>query len=188
MNVKLLVNCLDNHEMNLLGNTFEEYERLASEFSFEVLRIPMVEGSTPIGFEVMETLLDQILAVTGQAEMNGVLCHCRGGMGKSLLYSHTQGRAGLVACCFLIHTGKVSTARDAIRIVREFRSPKAIETRRQEDYIAEYVKHREQRRGVIDSKIDLCVLYTYFFSIASSILCSLRSILSIVFTSVSRDV
>jgi protein-tyrosine phosphatase len=67
-----------------------------------------------------------------------------------------MGRAGLVACCFLLHIQKVSTAKDAIRVVREFRSPKAIETRRQEDYIAGYAKHRSQR--LVDSKVDLSIL------------------------------
>jgi hypothetical protein len=78
MNVKLLVNCLDNHEMSMLGNEFSRYEELALKFAFDIVRVPMVEGSTPLGYEVMETLLDQIVDVTNLTDVNGVLCHCRG--------------------------------------------------------------------------------------------------------------
>ena len=42
------------------------------------------------------------------------------------------GRAGLVACCFLLKTQLCRTPERAIRLVRLRRSPKAIETQRQE--------------------------------------------------------
>jgi protein-tyrosine phosphatase len=61
-------------------------------------------------------------------EGRNILCHCRGGV----------GRAGLIACCFLLKYGYTKKYTDAIKIVRAQRSPQAIETRKQEDFVAHY--------------------------------------------------
>lgn len=55
-----------------------------------------------------------------------IIFHCRGGL----------GRTGLVAALLLMDLGWGSE--DAIRLVREVRSPRAIETREQEDFIRRY--------------------------------------------------
>lgn len=75
--IALLVNCLDDWEMNRLGNPFPEYSRAAKTLALEITRIPMQEGSTPSDFQTMSTLLDQVEQVTSQGK--GVLCHCRAG-------------------------------------------------------------------------------------------------------------
>lgn len=75
----------------------------------------------------IEPIIDQIVTKTS-VDGENVLCHCRGGI----------GRAGLVACCYLIKIGAVTSFENAIRFVRTRRSPKAIETKKQEDYIEEY--------------------------------------------------
>jgi cyclin-dependent kinase inhibitor 3 len=54
--------------------------------------------------------------------------HCKGGV----------GRAGLVAACVLLATEAQSTAADAIAEVRRRRCKTAVETTRQEEFVAKY--------------------------------------------------
>ena len=49
------------------------------------------------------------------------------------------GRAGLTAACVLVQAGM--TPEDAIRLVRHTRSPHAIETRAQEQFIHDFAHH-----------------------------------------------
>jgi protein-tyrosine phosphatase len=70
--------------------------------------------------------LDRIINQNGE----NVLVHCRGGI----------GRAGLVACSWLLSNNYCTSAQEAIAFVRKRRSPKAIETKEQEQFLEHYTE------------------------------------------------
>ncbi|KAL2918538.1 hypothetical protein HK105_201939 [Polyrhizophydium stewartii] len=126
--IRALVCCLDDNELRFLGSPWPLYVSEAHKRGITVIRIPIVEGQAPSSpFEV-----DCVLRHVDSLIANGahVLCHCRGGI----------GRAGLLACCFLIRKGYCTSADTAIRYVRKRRSPKAIETAEQEEFIDMYAQ------------------------------------------------
>jgi protein-tyrosine phosphatase len=86
---------------------------------FKTHHLPIVDGSTP-RHEQMEELVGWMTDRTGEG--GRVLIHCVGGL----------GRAGTVAACFLKTRGLDSE--QAIRVVRETRSRRAIETTCQERF------------------------------------------------------
>lgn len=89
----------------------------------EVLHVPIVDGSVPSQPE-MQAVIDWI---ESRLQSNGnVVAHCVGGL----------GRAGTVAACWLKHHG--SSADAAIRDVRDARSPRAIETLMQEEFVRDF--------------------------------------------------
>ena len=107
----------------------------------------MPEGLAPISPAYLDTHLTQIM---DQYTLKGasILVHCRGGV----------GRAGVVACCWLIKLGVCGWLDDlaptspsktcgvveyverVISYVRRRRSPKAIETYEQVQFLIEYVE------------------------------------------------
>lgn len=99
----------------------EAYPEVAAACGLTVAAFPIPDGCAPgdpESFAVyLEGLLEQLL--NGQV----VVVHCRGGL----------GRAGLVAACLLVQMGLDADA--AIRLVRQTRSPHAIETAEQEAFI-----------------------------------------------------
>ncbi|KAI9104436.1 protein-tyrosine phosphatase-like protein [Phlyctochytrium arcticum] len=126
--IRAVICCLNDSELKYLGAPYPEYLAAAQSCGMQVLRIPMIEGSSPTDFPSLHTI---ILAITQLINSGtSVLCHCRGGV----------GRAGLVACCYLLYTRQIRSPDRSIRYVRIMRSPKAIETMRQEDYIKAYAK------------------------------------------------
>ena len=62
------------------------------------------------------------------ADGGSVVMHCRGGV----------GRAGMMAACTLMLLREAATPKAAIAIVRQRRCKQAVETRRQEDFVAAY--------------------------------------------------
>ncbi|TPX45140.1 hypothetical protein SeMB42_g01588 [Synchytrium endobioticum] len=126
LDIRTVVNCLYDTELQSLGAPYHLYHAAAARNGIQVLRLPMMEGSCPDMFDELDEVVSSICRII---ENGGyVLCHCRGGI----------GRAGLVACCFLLRTKLCRTPERAVRLVRLRRSPKAIETQRQEDYISAY--------------------------------------------------
>ena len=109
----------------LADDEFERYgvrdllERYRAE-GFDVLHLPTMDRTVP-GNEAMRQALTWIGAQLGAGRR--VLAHCVGGL----------GRAGTVAGCWLREQGL--DGEDAIRVVRAFRSPRAIETAQQEDAV-----------------------------------------------------
>ncbi|MGD9584295.1 MAG: isochorismatase family protein [Lysobacterales bacterium] len=93
---------------------------------FDVLHLPTIDGTAPSG-QALATAMPWI----GQhlAAQRSVLIHCVGGL----------GRAGTVAGCWLRCQGQ--SAAQAIRIVREFRSSRAIETAQQEQCVQDFSEH-----------------------------------------------
>lgn len=62
------------------------------------------------------------------------------------------GRAGLFACCWLLEHELCFTAMRAVHVVRNQRSPKAIETPRQAEYIINYSIGVSQRHNKLIQK------------------------------------
>ena len=73
-----------------------------------------------------QDLIDKIFNLL--LEDKSIVIHCRGGI----------GRAGLVAACILIKIKVAKSYSDAIKIIRSLRDPRAVESRKQEDYIKNY--------------------------------------------------
>ncbi|KAG0237872.1 hypothetical protein BGW41_008298 [Actinomortierella wolfii] len=123
---KRVICCLFDEELAFLGSPFPQYFQAATNHGIDVVRIPMVEGSTPDTFAEMEDVLDKI-DETVKAGGN-VIAHCRGGV----------GRAAVVACCWMLRQGLILDNRSVIAWVRRYRTSKAIETEEQEFYLEGY--------------------------------------------------
>ncbi|KAH9820842.1 hypothetical protein DFH28DRAFT_1121206 [Melampsora americana] len=96
--VRAIICCLDDEELNYLGSPWPEYQAVASACGLAVVRIPMAEGFAPHkGVDEIERVIGIVLE---NWTMKGydVLCHCRGGV----------GRAGLVACCWMLKIGLIN--------------------------------------------------------------------------------
>ncbi|CAE6511209.1 unnamed protein product [Rhizoctonia solani] len=92
--VFLVICCLDDDELEFLGAPWKEYQMYAREVGLDVLRLPMPEGLCPLSVQTMSEHMDQIIR---NYTLGGkhVLAHCRGGV----------GRAGLVACAWMLKLG-----------------------------------------------------------------------------------
>ena len=131
--VSIVICCLDDHELSFLGCPWDDYVRVASLMEMDVIRIPMLNGSCPQTIEELDPILHNVNMQLDAGK--NILCHCRGGV----------GRAGLIACCFLLYKGYCTDPEDAIRFLRVRRSPRAIETRKQEDFIRRYAISQKRR-------------------------------------------
>ncbi|KAG0266413.1 hypothetical protein DFQ27_009789 [Actinomortierella ambigua] len=123
---KRVICCLFDEELAFLGSPFPQYLQAATNHGIDVVRIPMVEGSTPETFIEMEAVLDKIDETTKAGD--SVIAHCRGGV----------GRAAVVACCWMLRQGLIQDNRSVIAWVRRYRTSKAIETDEQEFYLEGY--------------------------------------------------
>jgi protein-tyrosine phosphatase len=124
--ISAIVCCLNDAELQYLGTPWKVYSEKAKHYGLQIFRLPIIEGSCPESIVEVDRLMEKLVSVA--KEGRNILCHCRGGV----------GRAGLIACCFLLKYGYTKKYTDAIKIVRAQRSPQAIETRKQEDFVAHY--------------------------------------------------
>ncbi|OSX66635.1 hypothetical protein POSPLADRAFT_1132029 [Postia placenta MAD-698-R-SB12] len=161
LGVACIVCCLDDDELELLGVSWNDYACLTNELGMDVLRIPIPEGLPPASADALDTELTTVIN-TYTLRGASVLAHCRGGL----------GRAGLVACCWLVKLGLcgwIETApapaapevraassellerhmvrRDTMQlvervigIVRRQRSPKAVETYEQVQFLVDFIE------------------------------------------------
>ncbi|GAA6004008.1 hypothetical protein JCM10207_006511 [Rhodosporidiobolus poonsookiae] len=154
-NVALVVCCLDDTELAYLGVPWPEYSAAAAQLGLAVVRLPMVEGFAPDSPEMLDGHLARIVqdyTLKGKS----ALSHCRGGI----------GRAGLVASCWMLKMGLVSTdvpfAREepmriverVVELIRKRRSVKAIETAHQVHFLLQYVTYLQQQATSI-AAVDL---------------------------------
>ncbi|KAF9529298.1 protein-tyrosine phosphatase-like protein [Crepidotus variabilis] len=145
LGVACIVCCLDDDELDFLGAPWADYEYCANKIGMDVLRLPTPEGLPPISAAHLDGYLVDLIQ---QYSMKGrqILVHCRGGV----------GRAGVIACCWLIRFGlcgwtsgqaadgtldTVAFVREVISLVRKRRSMKAIETYEQVKFLVEYVEY-----------------------------------------------
>lgn len=91
-----VVCCLNDEELSYLGAPWSEYEREADRLGLDIYRLPMAEGFAPTNVQEMDAVMTCIVT---DCTMRGtsVLVHCRGGV----------GRAGLIACAWLLKMGFV---------------------------------------------------------------------------------
>lgn len=92
----------------------------------QVERFPFHDGGVPKEPRATQQFVDQLVARVHDGAR--VVVHCNGGL----------GRAGTIAACVRLRMGLDADAATAIASVRERRSHRAIETRAQEAFIAEY--------------------------------------------------
>jgi len=120
--IDVIIPLLTKDEMESYGvpDLIETYRRN----NLEVLHLPIVDQKIP-GREELRKLL--LYIDKAFSEGKNILLHCVGGLGRS----------GLVAACYLKHIGFNSA--QAINFVREIRSPRAIETKIQEDFVKEFI-------------------------------------------------
>ncbi|TFK44589.1 protein-tyrosine phosphatase-like protein [Crucibulum laeve] len=152
LGVKCIVCCLDDDELEFLGAPWSEYNKCAGEHGIDVLRIPIPEGLAPMDPSSVDAHLTEII---NKYTLHGIpiLIHCRGGV----------GRAGLLACCWMIKLGlcgwveepssiqplrygrpraqTVQFVEKAIALVRKRRSVKAVETYEQVKFLVDFVEH-----------------------------------------------
>ncbi|KAF8320787.1 phosphatases II [Clavulina sp. PMI_390] len=149
LGVKLIINCLSDEELAFLGSPWPTYVATANKLGLDVLRVPMPEGLAPLSVVELDWNLESVVKEYTAKGVN-VLAHCRGGV----------GRAGLIACCWMIKLGVCGSLPPApkpepgtvrrdtldfvqavIRAVRMRRSLKAIETYEQVKFLVDYVEH-----------------------------------------------
>jgi len=149
LGVGCIICCLDDEEMEFLGAPWDAYLGYASCFGLDVLRLPMPEGLAPLDCAALNNHLTHIV---DDYTLKGihVLVHCRGGV----------GRAGLIACCWMLKLGMcgpierappptpgyvrrdaLALVESAVRVVRVRRSLKAIETYEQVRFLIDFVEH-----------------------------------------------
>jgi len=85
---------LDDVELAYLGVSWSDYVRIADENGIDVLRIPLPEGLAPLDVASFDAHMTRLINSYTLEGIN-ILCHCRGGV----------GRAGLVACCWMLKMG-----------------------------------------------------------------------------------
>jgi len=161
LGVGCIVCCLDDAELEFLGAPWCLYEPAAKAVGISVLRIPAPEGLAP---ESPESLDRHLTRIINAYTLHGVpiLVHCRGGV----------GRAGVVACCWMLKLGLCAwvsddaspaalladgTRRDSLELVekvigvaRRRRSVKAVETYEQVKFLVDFVEYlRGKHKGNI---------------------------------------
>ncbi|KAH9895047.1 phosphatases II [Cubamyces lactineus] len=92
--VACVVCCLDDNELQSLGVTWAEYVQIAGELGIDVLRIPIPEGLPPNDPAMLDSHLSKLID-TYTLRGSAILVHCRGGV----------GRAGIIACCWMLKLG-----------------------------------------------------------------------------------
>ncbi|KAF8504125.1 hypothetical protein JB92DRAFT_2969022 [Gautieria morchelliformis] len=160
LGVGCIICCLDDEELEFLGASWPQYSEIAQAVGLDVLRVPIPEGLSPPSPSLFDQHLSYIIHFYTLQGIP-VLVHCRGGV----------GRAGLVACCWMlklglcgridptvddyiaypvtergdavakVRRGTLELVERAIGVVRRRRSVKAIETYEQVRFLVEFVEH-----------------------------------------------
>ncbi|KAI9271840.1 protein-tyrosine phosphatase-like protein, partial [Phascolomyces articulosus] len=90
LGITTLVCCLNDTELDFLGASWPKYSESATQNGMQVIRLPMIEGGCPNSIEEIDAVIQAVNVKIRQGE--NVLAHCRGGV----------GRAGVLACCWLL--------------------------------------------------------------------------------------
>ena len=73
----MLVNLLSDQEMDLIGVSWKEYQKIATKLEIAVIRIPTEEGKAPNSLTEVHDLMKRLDVL-----QNSFLVHCRGGIGR----------------------------------------------------------------------------------------------------------
>lgn len=132
--VDAIVCLLNDSELRSIGVNPAQYKDSARALEITLIQYPMIEMGVPQSIPHFHTHL--VLPVLTHTQQNKrVLIHCRGGVGRS----------GLLAACLLKHLAHSPSGPAAISTVRRLRDKRAVETRRQEDFVEEYFSYNEIR-------------------------------------------
>lgn len=123
--VTRLVLLVEDAELERWGDP--DIVEAAGASGVEVQRFPMPDGEPPASLEEMDTIL---AALDEARDRSDAAVACMGGV----------GRTGTVAACALVRAG--FGPEEAIARVRDVRHPEAVETVRQETFVAAYASRQ----------------------------------------------
>lgn len=132
MGTDVLVSLVTDEELRRFQ--IPELVKVCMASGINVIRFPVPDGGAPPMMAPFSRLLEDVTEALDSGKT--VVAHCAGGL----------GRGGTIGACLLLRLRLSGTAQDAIANVRRVRSPRAIETRGQEEFIARYAAHF--RKGV----------------------------------------
>ena len=124
-----MVAALPQEELDHYGvaDLLERYH----EQGLRVYHMPVVDQKVA-SLEDMREVVGWIEASLSRRER--VLVHCVGGLGR---------RSGMIAACYLRQQG--ASAEEALQEVRQSRSPRAVETAVQEDFVRDFEPEDNKR-------------------------------------------
>lgn len=123
MGVTPLVNLMEQGEMHRWH--MHDYHTEAARLGLNVRHFPIPDVSTPTDETEFHALAQDLHTRLQAGET--IVIHCLGGLGRS----------GMLAACLLVLDGM--SAQDAIKLVRQCRSPKAVEAN-QPRYVETYAR------------------------------------------------
>jgi protein-tyrosine phosphatase len=127
--ISALILLVDDAELARWGDP-QIVER-AQAAGIEVTRVPIADGDAPSDADI-DRVLDRL---TEWRHTGSAAIACMGGV----------GRTGTVAACALVRVGMTAAA--AIALVRRVRHPEAVETPRQQQFVAAYAARLGHRSG-----------------------------------------
>jgi len=122
LEIDVIIPLITEDEMEKYG--IPELIKKYYDAGFEIMHLPINDQKTPSVEEVSDIINFISLKFV---ENKKILIHCVGGLGRS----------GMIAACYLKSIGLNS--KDAIGIIREVRTVRAIETIEQETFVNEYI-------------------------------------------------
>mmetsp|Transcript_11085 Transcript_11085/g.46079 ORF Transcript_11085/g.46079 Transcript_11085/m.46079 type:complete len:236 (+) Transcript_11085:2441-3148(+) len=123
-----LVCLVSDFELRALGVDTRAYAAELAAAGIESVRFPIVEMAAPDSVAETRALLERVLEMMEHG--TDVALHCRGGV----------GRAGTLAACARLMRGADSGSGAAIAAVRRLRCKRAVESRRQEQFVAAFLR------------------------------------------------
>lgn len=134
--VNTVVCLVSDRELRALGVEPRCYADALARAGMEAIRYEVDEMAAPPSVDCAMDLLDDVVCCLLRRG-DRVVFHCRGGV----------GRAGTLAACARLLAGRERTAADAIAAVRKRRCRTAVESRRQEAFVAEFASAIEAAGG-----------------------------------------
>jgi protein-tyrosine phosphatase len=119
---KVLAPLIEDFEFDMLG--MDGYHAAAELNNLEVKAFAIPDQHAPGRRADFAAFVDELM--TDLLDGRGVVVHCRGGL----------GRAGLAAACLLVQGGMAADG--AVALVRRTRSPHAIETSEQLQFVHDF--------------------------------------------------
>jgi protein-tyrosine phosphatase len=127
--VSMIICLLNDYEMRTIGVSPVTYRKSCGVSGVELLVHPVLEMGVFSSVEDVNTLCTRVIASLESSPAGKVLVHCRGGVGRACTFA---------ACLYVRILGLGST--DAIRMIRDFRCKKAVESKRQEEFVNQFAK------------------------------------------------